>query len=198
MSEVKTEKVSARVTSLQLGKSGDTITIPSGATIDASAGTATGFGGDNTPAFQAYISSNQTLGDNVFAKIAANTEDFDTDNAYNNSTYEFVVPSGEGGKYFLYSRATFVSSGGSTAVLEDQMLQIRVNSETSTTARLMIQEKDIGGGYYKTFTLIGIATLAAADIVYFYARSDVQAGYNSYLSPDMRESFVGGYKMIGL
>ena len=46
MSEVKTEKVSARVTSLQLGKSGDTITIPSGATI-ANSGTATGICSEN-------------------------------------------------------------------------------------------------------------------------------------------------------
>ena len=50
MSEVKTEKLSPRVTSLQFGDSGDTFTVPSGATlnvagtIDASSGTATGFG----------------------------------------------------------------------------------------------------------------------------------------------------------
>ena len=34
MSEVKTEKLSPRVTSLQLGDSGDTFTVPSGATLD--------------------------------------------------------------------------------------------------------------------------------------------------------------------
>ena len=195
---LKANSISAATGSTVTIPSGTTLDIASGATIDATGATATGFGGDNTPAFQAYLSSNQTIGDNVFAKIAADTEDFDTDNAYNNSTYEFVVPSGEGGKYFLYSRATFISSGGSTAVLLDQMLQIRVNSETDTTARLMLQEDDYHGSYYKTFTLMGIATLAAADVVYFYARSDVSSGYNSYLSDDMRESFVGGYKMIGL
>lgn len=43
MSEIKTEKISPRVTSLQIGDSGDTITIPSGATLTNS-GTATGFG----------------------------------------------------------------------------------------------------------------------------------------------------------
>ena len=43
MSEVKVNKVSPRSgTGLQLGDSGDTITIPSGATL-ANAGTATGF-----------------------------------------------------------------------------------------------------------------------------------------------------------
>ena len=37
-------------TTLTLGASGDTISIPSGATI-ANSGTATGFGSDNTPSF---------------------------------------------------------------------------------------------------------------------------------------------------
>ena len=38
MSEVKTEKLSPRVTSLQLGDSGDTFTVPSGAEIDIASG----------------------------------------------------------------------------------------------------------------------------------------------------------------
>lgn len=38
MSEVKTEKLSPRVTSLQLGDSGDTFTVPSGATLDIASG----------------------------------------------------------------------------------------------------------------------------------------------------------------
>ena len=44
-------------TSLEIGSSGDTITIPSGATI-ANSGTATGFGGDNNPR---YIKWNRSL-----------------------------------------------------------------------------------------------------------------------------------------
>lgn len=43
MSEIKTEKISPRVTSLQLGDSGDTITIPSGVTLTNN-GSASGFG----------------------------------------------------------------------------------------------------------------------------------------------------------
>lgn len=38
MSEVKTEKLSPRVTSLQFGDSGDTFTVPSGATLDIASG----------------------------------------------------------------------------------------------------------------------------------------------------------------
>ena len=62
MSEIQANKLSpASGTTLQVGDSGDVITIPSGATITNS-GTATGFGGgDNTPSFFAYASSDQDI-----------------------------------------------------------------------------------------------------------------------------------------
>jgi hypothetical protein len=51
MSKIETNQVDpATGTTLTLGTSGDTISIPSGVTI-ANSGTATGFGGANTPAF---------------------------------------------------------------------------------------------------------------------------------------------------
>ena len=53
MSEIQANKLSpSSGTALQVGDSGDTITIPSGATITNS-GTANGFGGDGTPKFYA-------------------------------------------------------------------------------------------------------------------------------------------------
>jgi len=61
-------------------------------------------GGDNTPNFQAYLSSAQTVTSGVYSKVQFNSEDFDSDNIYDNTTnYRFTVPSGEGGKYFVYS-----------------------------------------------------------------------------------------------
>jgi hypothetical protein len=44
MSKLNVNSIEPSGTTLTLGASGDTVTIPSGATIDASAGTATGFG----------------------------------------------------------------------------------------------------------------------------------------------------------
>ena len=55
MSKLETNQVDPSTgTTLTLGTSGDTIAIPSGVTI-ANSGTATGFGGANTPAFLAKI-----------------------------------------------------------------------------------------------------------------------------------------------
>ena len=55
MSEIQANKLSpASGTALQVGDSGDVITIPSGATITNN-GTQTGFGGANTPSFHAKL-----------------------------------------------------------------------------------------------------------------------------------------------
>ena len=102
-------------TSLEIGSSGDTITIPSGANITNS-GTATGFGDVNSPAFRAIrTSSNQTISNATTTKIQFNGEDFDTDSAFDSSTnYRFTVPSGEAGKYFFNMRVLVNSFSGGT------------------------------------------------------------------------------------
>ena len=92
MSKLETNQVDpATGTTLTLGTSGDTITIPSGVTI-ANSGTATGFGGTNTPAFMATASSQLTLSNDTWTKVQFNTEVVDTNNNYDPSTN--VLPDG--------------------------------------------------------------------------------------------------------
>ena len=77
-------------TSLEIGSSGDTITIPSGVTI-VNSGTQTGFGGTNTPAFRAYLNGTQAIPSNSATKITFNGEVLDTDNCFDNTTnYRFT------------------------------------------------------------------------------------------------------------
>ena len=106
MSKLETNQVDpATGTTLTLGTSGDTISIPSGVTI-ANSGTATGFGGTNTPAFAADQQANVTdhFSDNVWTKVTFNVEQFDTANAFDLSNDRFTVPSGQAGKYFFYMK----------------------------------------------------------------------------------------------
>ena len=59
---------STNTSTINIGVSGDTVNIPSGVTI-ANAGTATGFGtAANTPAFQCWEESNQTVSNNTSTK----------------------------------------------------------------------------------------------------------------------------------
>jgi len=57
-------------------------------------------GGDNTPMFSAYKSSDQTgLTANQYNKITFTTEEFDPDSVYDATNSKFVAPSA--GKYFF-------------------------------------------------------------------------------------------------
>ena len=83
-------------TTLTLGTSGDTISIPSGVTI-ANSGTATGFGGNNTPSFRVILSGNQSIANSTATKITFDTETWDTDSDFGSN--KFTVS--EAGKYLI-------------------------------------------------------------------------------------------------
>ena len=86
-------------TSLEIGSSGDTITIPSGATITNN-GTQTGFGGANTPlVFAQRTSSNQSISASTWTKVIFNTEYMDTGSIYDTSTGEVTIA--DAGKYLV-------------------------------------------------------------------------------------------------
>ena len=112
MSLLNVNKVDpATGTGLELGSSGDTITIPSGATI-ANSGTATGFGESNTPAFAAtYSSSGSGLANATYVKLSFDSELYDSGSVYDTSNYRFTP--GVAGKYFIYARA-LMSAGGTS------------------------------------------------------------------------------------
>ena len=75
-------------------------------------GTVTGAGGVNTPAFEAYLSSQQDINQTTETKIQFNTEVFDTANAYDNSTnYRFTPQTA--GKYFVYAQVNCGSASNS-------------------------------------------------------------------------------------
>ena len=95
MSKLFVDQVDPKTaTTLTLGTSGDTINIPSGVTI-ANAGTATGFGEDNTPYFSAKGSSTQTASNNANTTLEFNTlvDSLDSASGYDTSAYTYTVQS---------------------------------------------------------------------------------------------------------
>ena len=198
MSKLETNQVDpATGTTLTLGTSGDTISIPSGVTI-ANSGTATGFGGDNTPSFMAFLSSNQTLSDNVYTKIQFNSEVYDTDNAYDNSSnYRFTVPSGEAGKYFVnYTMLIYDSSAN---LLGSRVALYKNGVEFVDT----ITELDAGIShrfYNDSQNVSVIMNLSAGDYLEVYGRGNttdsgtfVVSGNSTYYY-----SFFSVHKLIGV
>ena len=83
---------------LTLGQSGETISIPSGATLDLSNATQTGVGGTNTPTFLVYKNGDQSISANTWTKITSWSEIFDPQSTFASDKF---TP-GVAGKYFIY------------------------------------------------------------------------------------------------
>ena len=167
---------STNTSTITLGASGDTINIPSGATI-ANSGTATGFGGANTPSFMASISGgDQTLTNSATNTLALNTEVYDSDSAYDNSTYRFTVPSGEGGKYLVGLGGQFETN--SAGNMDNFALRIAVNGST------VIDAPDYPGGTTENrlpyFNTSGVLNLSAGDYVEPKAYISLSSGTPKY------------------
>jgi hypothetical protein len=126
MSKIEVDAIEPQSgTTLTIGASGDTITIPSGAKMS----------GQNYPAFEAYLSSDQTVTSGTITKITMDTETFDTAGAYDNSTnYRFTPQTA--GKYYVYATVR-----GSTSVssLELEWTQTRLYKNGSEFRKQTIQ-----------------------------------------------------------
>ncbi len=176
---------STNTSTINIGVSGDTVNIPSGVTI-ANAGTATGFGGDNTPSFYATSSSATSLVSGNYTKVVFNTEVYDTDSAYDPSTnYRFTVPSGEGGKYWISS------SWGADSGNDTDKISVFVRVNGNNKLGMVAVNKA-----YNTTNVSGVVVLAAGDYVETFAYQDSGTTYN--VNTDATVTFFCGYKLIGV
>ena len=116
------------VATINLGKSGDTINVPSGATLNIAGTAGTGFPA-NTPAFFAYLggSGGQSVSNNTVTKVTINAEVFDTDNAFDSSSnYRFTPQTA--GKYFVH--ASIMADSGSSTNLEANYIYLKKNGSS--------------------------------------------------------------------
>ena len=175
MSEVKVNKISPRSgTDVTLGDSSDTFTAPSGVTIAiasgatiTNSGTATGFGGDNTPNFAAYLDdTGNALTDNTYTLVTFNQETVDSDGAFDTSTGKFTVPAGEGGTYLVGTDIRI----DVPATLQVVTINIYKNGAQSTIASYEPTAQRTA--YDVTVSAIGLMSLSAADYLQVYVRCD--------------------------
>jgi len=171
-------------TSLEIGSSGDTITIPSGATITNN-GTATGFGGTNTPAFYAYLSSSQDISDSTNTKIEFDTELFDTDNTYDNSTNYRFTP-GVAGKYVIT-----VQMLNTTGTDYDNF---RVNLKKNGSEIVQGRGANFNGDGIHYSTIVTANTTDYFEAFFYHTRGSTIAVAGNTGDPQL--SFFGGYKII--
>ena len=161
MSEIQANKLSpSSGTALQVGDSGDTITIPSGATITNS-GTATGFGVAGTESF--YVSktgsADQTLTNQTYTKMTFDSEGVDAGSNF--ASDKFTVPSA--GKYFFEAQVKGQSS-------TDAKLQIFVTAIYKNGTMVVRNHNELTTGYEKMISknVSVILDLSASDYIEVY------------------------------
>ena len=167
---------STNTSTINIGVSGDTVNIPSGVTI-ANAGTATGFGLDGTPNFLVYrSSSDQTISNNTYTKVQFQSESYDSDNAYDNSSnYRFTVPSGEGGKYALYSHVWM--RGTDVTMMNYYGLAFYKNGSAIWEDHWNFTNSDIRSA---GASIALNANLSAGDYIEVYGRININSGSPSF------------------
>ena len=150
-------------------------------------GSATISSSDNTPSFLAYASSGTTVGNDTNAQIAFQTEAWDSDNAFDNSThYRFTVPSGEAGKYFFGAslELNITSSTGSVRT------QIWKNGTT------FVRNNDGGNSYYHNVATYGVVDMAVGD--YVEVRCYQNSGGIKTTQTGTADNYFFGYKLAGV
>jgi len=191
MSTLKVDTILKRTGTgtITVGQSGDTISIPSGATLN-SAGTNTLEGIDNTPAFESYLSSDQTLSNNTSTKITFDLEAFDTDSTFNTSNNRFTPA--VSGKYYIYGRLIF--NDGSVANDDTHHVQIYKNGSRYADIFTKANSRD------PIITYNQIIDLDSDDYVEIYANinnSDGSRAIHGSSGTDNRFAIFGAYKLIG-
>ena len=144
----------------------------------------------NTPSFEARLNSTQSISDNTATKVIFDTEEFDTDSAYDNSSNYRFTPQ-VAGKYFVYVSLGINSNGSSQ--LQNIYVTIKKNGSSI---------KDSHNNYADNFIRFGTANVSA--VVTFNGSSDyieafAQCADSSGSASVHNDSFstFGAYRVIG-
>ena len=151
-------------------------------------------GGNNTPAFQAYLGSNQAVPYDTSTKILFNNEDFDTDSAYDNTTnYRFTVPVGEDGKYYVYFRMVLAGPAATTHKKSYSYIQLNGSSNLFTG-----HDFQSNYGQFTGYQNAGVISLSAGDYLECFAYGDWTTSADGAAWEHEKATMFGAYKMIGL
>lgn len=173
-------------TTITLGVTGQTITVPSGVSLSGNI--------TNTPTFMAVQGSDQSIAYNTWTKCQLSSVKYDTASAFDNTTnYRWTVPSGADGLY------NFVFNGYLYYVDANERVEVRIykngsnagsgSTEGSSTFRFQ------GGASNTEVNMVGAWSdeLIAGDYIELYALHTNSAG-NQTLD---RSTYLMGYKVIG-
>jgi len=220
-------------TALEIGTSGDTVTVPSGATLDISSATltppatlpassgvnltalnATNLGSgtvaiarggtgaatlaaaglSNTPAFSSYLANNtsQAISDGVLTKVTLNTEWFDSDSTFDNSTnYRFTCPAGGAGQY-LFCWQIFLYAANTSSNIEYVNTKLYKNGSAFIGTDMDYRDNEPRSVVIGNSVILDIAD---ADYFELYGLVKQNSGSPSFYGGD-RQTYFSGMRLI--
>ena len=147
-------------------------------------------GGNNTPAFQAYLGAKQTVSSGTTTKINLNTEVFDSDSMYDASTNYRFTPT-IAGKYFCFLNVELSWDSGYGDVGE---AEIQKNGSSALRTRFILQT-GTDNGFYGVQNVSGILEFnGSSDYIEGYGKYD---GNSPFFVHGSNKTFFGAYKIIG-
>ena len=164
---------------ITLGQSGETINIPSAATVSGAIA--------NTPNFFVNLSSTQSIPNATSTKVQLNQVLYDSDSGWSTSNYNYTIPTGEAGMYLF----TF---------------QCRLNNwDTARFAAHFAKNSTIiaapetapDGASYTTAGASIVIDCAAGDVIHLQFFHENGSSQNAYASSTVYGNYLGGYKLIG-
>ena len=145
--------------------------------------------GGNTPGFQAYLSSAQTgVGDNSFTKAQCDTEVYDSDGKYDNSTNYRFTP-GTAGYYHCFGA---IYLDGAADGLANQVVSIYKNG-----SRAIDHTWDDDGDQIdrQSLYVVGTIYLDADDYIELYGQADAASGNVTFDGSARLETHFGAFKV---
>ena len=112
----------------------------------------------NGPAFSAYANATQNMTNATFTLVALNTELFDTNNNFNNTTYTFTPT--VAGYYQISATVMFATTGGN--ILSNCIASLFKNGA----------EFSRGGAIVNTTATLGQTNCVASDLIYMNGTTD--------------------------
>ena len=151
-----------------------------------------GIGGDNKPSFFVTYSSGQTLNNGTSTKLNFDSEVYDTNSAYNNSTnFRFTIPNGQAGKYYIGLNIQFYDQQSRMNRLISMIYlngtKVRENDDYG------IQDKVFGNSTCDTFFDLSVGDYVEA---YAFGETGDSGSFSINGGTSNLRSFFGGYKLI--
>jgi hypothetical protein len=147
----------------------------------------------NTPAFEAYLSADQSVADVTYTKVAVDTEVYDTDGCYDNSTNYRFTPT-VAGKYFVYGSA--MGNPQAATQLEGCDVVIYKNGSSYKEERINFSDNDARLANVSVTAVVDMN--GSSDYLELFCRVNDTSG-TPLIDSDSgtKATYFGAYRLIG-